>query len=109
LSSISDRPGVDWLPIGDKIAHVALYGVLGGALAWSRWSERGRPVHAVLLGLGLLYAVSDEWHQSFVPGRTASLADLAADAVGLFLGYFTLLALMSRSSPLPALSDRRHD
>lgn len=109
LSSISDRPGIAWLPIGDKIAHVALYGVLGAALAWSRWSGRGRPSHALLLGLGLLYGVSDEWHQSFVPGRTASLADLAADAVGVSLGYVTLLALMSRSSALPALSDRRHD
>ncbi|MFQ5791219.1 MAG: VanZ family protein [Acidobacteriota bacterium] len=33
--------------------------------------------------LSLTYAASDEWHQSFVPGRVASLADLLADALGI--------------------------
>jgi VanZ family protein len=98
LSSVSDAPGTDWLPIGDKIAHVALYGPLGAALAWSRWSGRSRSSHVLFLALGLLYGVTDEWHQSFVPGRTSSPADLAADALGVLLGYAALLVLMSRRS-----------
>ncbi len=36
--------------------------------------------------LGTLYGLSDEWHQSFVPQRTADPRDLFVDAVGSFLG-----------------------
>ncbi|HLE20188.1 MAG TPA: VanZ family protein [Vicinamibacteria bacterium] len=31
----------------------------------------------------LAYAVSDEWHQRFVPRRSASLEDLAVDCLGI--------------------------
>lgn len=33
-----------------------------------------------------LYGLSDEWHQSFVPGRQVELGDLLADGIGGFLG-----------------------
>lgn len=36
--------------------------------------------------LTTLYAASDEWHQSFVPSRTASLADVTIDSVGAICG-----------------------
>jgi len=42
----------------------------------------------------LLYAASDEWHQSFVPGRTATPRDVAIDAVGICLA--TLAATRTR-------------
>ena len=35
-----------------------------------------------MLVLALVYAVSDEFHQSFVPERHPSAADLLADALG---------------------------
>lgn len=44
----------------------------------------------------LLYAGSDEWHQSFVEGRTPSIADVAIDAVGA--GAAAALVLRGRSS-----------
>lgn len=69
------------------MAHLGLYGVLGGTLSWARRSSGGRTPHALLILLGLLYGVSDEWHQSFVPGRTPSAGDLAADGVGVLAGY----------------------
>jgi len=34
----------------------------------------------------LVFALSDEWHQSFVPGRRFSMGDLGADALGTALG-----------------------
>ncbi len=76
---LSHRPGSD-LPTlfegADKLAHFALYAPLGFLLA----RATGAPWAA--LSLAVLYGVSDEWHQSFVVGRSPSLADLAADAVG---------------------------
>lgn len=40
--------------------------------------------------LAMLYGVSDEIHQSFVPGRVASIADLGIDLAGIL---FSLLAI----------------
>ncbi|MBS3783599.1 MAG: VanZ family protein, partial [Anaerolineae bacterium] len=34
-------------------------------------------------GMALLYALSDEYHQTFVPGRQGSLVDVAVDGVGV--------------------------
>jgi VanZ family protein len=98
LSSAPDLPGPSWVPYGDKVAHLGLYGILGGSLAWGRESSgRGVP-HALLIVLGVLYGLSDEWHQSFVPGRTPSLGDLAADGVGVLVGYAGGFSFLTRRS-----------
>jgi VanZ family protein len=103
LSATPDFPGGGLLrriPGGDKLVHLALYAVLGVALAWGRRRHwRSAPpslwVHAALILAGALYGVSDEWHQSFVPGRDASALDWLADLCGVTLGYFAA----SASSP----------
>ena len=70
------------------MAHLGLYTVLGVALArgWIRSAREGSawPV----LARGVLYGVSDEWHQAFVPGRHPSPFDLLADTAGVLLGYW---------------------
>jgi VanZ family protein len=63
-----------------KIAHAGEYAVLGALLV----RATGRANVALLLGT--LYALSDEIHQSFVPGRVGSPLDVAIDAVGVALG-----------------------
>lgn len=35
-----------------------------------------------------LYAITDEFHQSFVPGRTALIRDTLIDLLGIYIGYF---------------------
>jgi VanZ family protein len=69
-----------WDLVLRKIAHAAEYAVLGALLA----RALGRPGVAVLAGV--LYAVSDEAHQAFVPGRLGSPLDVAIDAVGVVAG-----------------------
>lgn len=87
LSAQSFRDGRPPLEINDKLVHGILFGVLGGLLAWGRTRAGGTTAHGVLLVLGLLYALSDEFHQRFVPGRTPSGWDLLADGIGLVAGY----------------------
>jgi hypothetical protein len=59
----------------DKVAHFATFGLIA-ALLWLSF-QHGRP----LLVIAIVSAVgaSDEFHQRFLPGRSASLEDLAAD------------------------------
>ncbi len=84
---LSEQPQLPSTPGGDKTAHVVAYAVLGGLLAWAlapRWPAGWRTVAAALLAAA--YGVFDEWHQSFVPGRDASGADMLADLVGSVFG-----------------------
>jgi VanZ family protein len=62
-----------------KLAHVTEYAVLGVLLA------RALPELGALAA-GLAYAVTDEVHQHFVPGRHAALLDVAIDATGVLIG-----------------------
>jgi VanZ family protein len=51
----------------------------------SPWSWR---IAALALGLAVLYAATDEFHQSFIPSRTAEVRDVFIDAFGAALGLF---------------------
>ena len=85
LSSIS---GLGPIPGGvdDGVAHVLQYAVLAAlllrGLAGARWRGVGVRVAALAVLLATLYGVTDEAHQWFVPGRTAEVTDLVADALG---------------------------
>ena len=95
LSSRPSIPGPSF-PYADKVGHLGLYGILGGLLAWGvlRSGAAGRWRWVVL---GAFYGVTDEWHQSFVPGRTAAVDDLVADAVGVTLGFFIGTWILERA------------
>jgi len=69
-----------WDLVLRKLAHVAEYAVLGALLA------RALPSLAWAVALGSLYAVTDEVHQAFVPGRVGSPLDWALDTVGVVAG-----------------------
>lgn len=84
-SSIPDLGG---LPGGmsDKSGHGLGYALLGAALL--RALARGRlsgvtwPRAAASAALATLYGASDEFHQSFVPGRAPDALDIFADFLG---------------------------
>ena len=71
-----------------KAAHLAEYAVLAMLFAYAFW-DCSLPKSAKWLlpvGLSSLYAVTDEVHQYFVPGRACRLGDMAIDALGAVLG-----------------------
>jgi VanZ family protein len=76
----------------DKILHIIEYipfGFFGGrALHKSFFPIRFKAVGLGVLVMALLYGLSDEWHQSFVPGRSASIYDVAADLIGALGGCY---------------------
>jgi len=69
----------------DKLMHACAYAVMAG-LCWMSFCHRfSLPVLRAIVPLFCLcYGISDEWHQSFIPGRDASIGDVAADLTGAF-------------------------
>ena len=120
---LSHQPTLDVPPLfenQDKVMHFGAYGLLGvlllGAMQRgvrvSGFMPQSNPERmsgsAPLEGLGYsfrqvllataiasLYGISDEFHQSFVPGRNPDVMDWLADTSGAFLAVL-LLAQLSR-------------
>ena len=72
-----------------KSAHFSEYGVLFWLLIRGPMVER--PYLALMLCV--VYALSDEGHQVFVPGRSASLYDVALDSSGALFSHFLITAI----------------
>jgi VanZ family protein len=80
------------IPFGapDYAAHAVNYGVLAALLVWAlaggEFAKVKAPLIVPAVVLAVFYGVSDEFHQSFVPGRDASVLDIIADAIGAVAG-----------------------
>ena len=77
----------------DKLLHVGAFFVMG-VLAWRAFSSFiNNPTFLATVALVFcsLYGWSDEWHQSFVPGRYSSILDWVADTIGAALSIGLLL------------------
>lgn len=89
-SSISRLPipdvGINYF---DKLLHFFVFGILGAFIQRGMMHSDKRFIkkYALLIsiGIGLLFALSDEWHQSFVPGRISDSLDWIADALGIII------------------------
>ena len=73
----------------DKLLHILIYGLLALTTLWVPSSEwhLNKPllVAFIVIAVGLVYGVLDEYHQSFIPGRNSSLEDILADVTGSIL------------------------
>ncbi len=72
-----------------KCAHFTEYGILFWLLIRGPMAQR--PYLALMLCV--VYALTDEGHQAFVPGRTASLYDVALDSTGALFSHFLTTAI----------------
>ncbi len=68
-----------------KAMHVAAYAILTWLYlrALRQRPSVVLPNRVIGAGLAIAYALSDEYHQTFVRGRNGSLADVGIDAVGV--------------------------
>ena len=75
-----------------KAGHMAAFGILA-VLLWRAISySRERGAVAFSLALAILYAASDEFHQSFTAGRHPSPVDVAIDSAGAAIALLALTA-----------------
>ncbi len=93
---LSSQPAISTpllFPQQDKLFHLGAYFIMG-LLGWRACGHLNPPAKSRLFITSIfccLYGLSDEWHQYFVPGRTADILDWLADSLGgLLAGIFCL-------------------
>ena len=97
-SSLTDVPG---LPGGlsNYTGHFIGYALLGmlalRGFARARWHGLSMRAAIWAVALSAAYGITDEFHQSFVPGRQSTVEDWVADALGAVTGV-VLVMLMAR-------------
>ena len=82
-------------PIIRKLAHFSEY-ALGGTLFISlfltyEWTHKKQMIISILLGVW--YAILDEIHQVFVPGRNGNIIDVGIDSLGIIFGVCFIMLL----------------
>ena len=91
-------------PLADLIfkkgAHFTVYAVL--AVLFRRALPPSRWIWTLSWMFTVLYAASDEWHQSFVPGRHPHLTDVLIDACGAATGLLIFWWLQRRAQAAAA-------
>ncbi len=99
-SAQSDLGSIGRIP--DWITHGAEYFVLGTLLCRAVAGGFGCRLSVasalLVMALGACWGASDEWHQSFVPRREASVADLLKDLAGCLLAALAWRALTASGS-----------
>ena len=92
----------------DKVAHVVVFGILGllVANALTTGGLRTRRFWWTFVVCSL-YAVTDETHQAFVPGRGPAVLDIFIDMAGTSAGYASFVLLSGSKFAQRAIARRR--
>lgn len=81
-----DQLSLPAIPGIDKLGHMIVYGVLAVTILFAfnenQKSTRPRRVMVLTVIFCILYGITDEIHQSFIPGRFVSIYDIFADGTG---------------------------
>lgn len=100
LAPFLDSTGIDLHSFIRKAAHFIAYFVLGCLVLnafmqydWSRWKSIG-----LTFGMSVAFAISDEFHQVFIPGRSGEVRDVLIDSLGAIVGISFLLFVIKRRS-----------
>ncbi|MBS6252933.1 MAG: VanZ family protein [Clostridia bacterium] len=80
-----------------KIAHFSIYTLVGfllmALLSTYENIKRKNQIYISTM-LGISYAISDEIHQSFTPGRGPKITDVFIDSLGVFFGIIVILLIV---------------
>ena len=83
-------------PIVRKLAHFSIYAIVGFSTMGFMCTFDIRNIFKVIVSfsVGVTYAVTDEVHQYFIPGRGPSIIDVGIDSLGVITGIFILVTLI---------------
>ena len=94
-------PVIGWIPSVDKFIHFTLYGIEAFFLYFAiRWTGERRRFSLsrvlALVGLMAVWAVADETHQYWIPGRSMEGGDVIGDVCGSLAGAVVASAVAGR-------------
>jgi VanZ family protein len=106
IFTASGTPGMElpsfgiWDMLVKKGGHMIGYALFAAACyhALTNNKNTARIYYFIAFCLAVLYAATDEWHQSFTPGRSPAIKDICIDATGGFIGLALLSLIRSRFS-----------
>ena len=83
-------------PIIRKIAHFSVYTVVGFSVMgfMCTFDIKNIVKFITSFAIGVTYAITDEVHQYFIPGRSARVLDVCIDSAGVLTGIFILIILI---------------
>lgn len=85
--------------IAHKSAHIVEYGILGILIYRALLSEGVKRGEAILYAVLLcgFYGTTDEFHQSFTPGREPRIRDILIDTIGALVAILIVWKLLPRA------------
>lgn len=113
LPSTSTGPDTPIFKVISNALHFILFGILSILFLCSiKWkkpiSEIRLKTFLMSLSLSIIYAISDEYHQSFSPGRTPLATDVIIDTFGAII-FLNIIYLMKRYAKISnLLSSKRN-
>jgi len=99
FSTLSGTSGPGGISITPIIYHFVVFFLFCSFLLLAiKGTEKLKFKHIIIaLIISIIYAISDEFHQSFTPGRDASIKDIMIDTAGIFLSII-ILSIKKRKS-----------
>lgn len=91
LTSLNNKKIINKIhPYFRKLMHVMVYFILSilFILALNNTIINKYKIYLITILLCIIYAISDEYHQSMVIGRSCRLLDVLIDSIGVFIGCF---------------------
>lgn len=82
-----------------KLAHMAEYGVLASLVFFAvlpDLKKQNRKHYRLTFLISVLYAISDECHQLFIPGRSGRATDVLIDSIGMSIGMLICYFIVRR-------------
>lgn len=80
-----------------KLAHFSIYTIVGILMMLLMYTFKLETYKKTIISLvvGGIYAISDECHQIFIPGRGPSVTDVFIDTLGVLVGIIIVIVLIS--------------
>lgn len=79
-----------------KLAHFTIYALLGYNTLYMYKNYNVKRFALIALLTCILYACSDEWHQSFVSGRSPQITNICIDTIGALSMILLNLSIIRR-------------
>ena len=89
-----------WEVVIRKLGHVTGYALLTALWAWALQGAVRWPI-AWALGISLAYACTDEFHQTFVHGRSGTPVDVGIDAIGMAIAALVMSRMLRAPRAAP--------